>query len=329
MSNYIELPNVEIVGLAELRPKLGNLVCEKYGIPRYYHDHKALLEAPDIDAVIAIVRRKHTAPVALDILNKGLHLFTEKPFAPTVEQGRKLVDAAKNNHSLFVTGHMRRHDEGVQLTKRMLDELRSSGEMGEVIYFRSYCFGGRDYCNIRGNIKTDEPAPDHKIWSMSPDWLPEKLENDYDQFLNVFIHDINLIRYLFGSLPEIKNVDYHKISGTLNLEFSNLPGVFEFGHLETTRIWIEGVDIYFEHGCLQLKLPPAFLINYPSTVVLEKDRSNKSFDTISSKSDWTWSFMKQAESFIEVVLSGDKSISSADDVLLDIEFVENVWKKII
>ena len=323
------MPNVEIIGLAELRPKLGNLVCKKYGISRYYHDHRALLEDPDIEAVIAIVRRKHTAPVALDILNNGLHLFTEKPFAPTVEQGRKLVDVAKKNHSIFVTGHMRRHDEGVQLTKKMLEELLSSGEMGEIIYFRSFCFGGGDYCNIRGNIKTDEPAPNHNIWSMSPEWLPEKLEKAYDQFLNVFIHDIDLIHYLFGSLPEIKNVNYHQKSGTLNLEFSNLPGVFEFGHLETTRYWNEGVEIYFEHGSLQLKLPPAFLINFPSTIVLEKDRPNKRIETITSKSDWTWSFMKQAESFVEVVLSGGKSISSADEALLDIEFVENVWKKII
>ncbi len=30
--NYVEFPNVEIVGLAELRPKLGDRACRKYGI---------------------------------------------------------------------------------------------------------------------------------------------------------------------------------------------------------------------------------------------------------------------------------------------------------
>jgi len=39
--------------------------------------------------------------------------------------------------------------------------------------------------------------------------------------------------------------------------------------------------------------------------------------------------MKQAESFVEVVFSGNKSIANAVDGLQDIEFVENVWKKII
>ena len=101
LANYAELPDVDIVALAELRPKLGALACRKYGIQRYYSDHRELLEDPDIEAVVAIVRRKHTAPVALDILNRGVHLFTEKPFAPTVEQGRELVDASKKNECTY------------------------------------------------------------------------------------------------------------------------------------------------------------------------------------------------------------------------------------
>jgi len=329
LANYVNLGNVEIVGLAELRPKLGELCCRKYGISRYYPDHKTLLEDPDIEAVAAIVRRKHTAPVALDILNQGFHLFTEKPFAPTVAQGKKLVEAAVIKDCIYVTGYMRRHDEGVKIAKRMFEDIRSSGELGDVLYFRSYCFGGKDYCNIGGHIETDEPPPDHKIWPMAPDWLPVAKEDEYESFLNVFIHDINLIRYMFDSLPDIRNVDYHESTGTLNLEYNEIPGVFEFGQLETKRFWEEGIDIYFEHGRLQLKMPPAFLINYPSSVTIHKDKPGKSLEIIIPQSDWVWSFRKQAESFVDVVLSGNKSIANASDGLQDIEFVEKVWEKIV
>jgi len=329
LANYVELPDVEIVALAELRPKLGALACKKYGIQRYYPNHRDLLEDQDIEAIVAIVRRKHTAPVALDILHRGIHLFTEKPFAPTVEQGRKLVDASIKSECTYVTGYMRRHDEGVQIAKRMLDDLRNNGELGDVRYFRSYCFGGKDYCNIGGHIETDEPPPDHKIWPMAPDWLPMEKEGEYERFLNVFIHDINLIRYMFDSLPNIRNVDYHKFTGTLNLEYNDIPGVFEFGHLQTNRFWEQGIDIYFEHGRLQLKMPPAFLINYPSSVTIHKDKPGKSIEVIIPQSDWVWSFMKQAESFVNVVLSGNKSIANASDGLQDIEFVEKVWEQIV
>ena len=67
LSNYIEIPNVEILALAELRPKLGEIACNKYGIPRYYKEHNALLDDPDIEAIVAIVRRQHTAFVALEL----------------------------------------------------------------------------------------------------------------------------------------------------------------------------------------------------------------------------------------------------------------------
>ena len=42
------IPNLEILALAELRPKLGEIACNKYGIPRYYKDHNALLDDPNI-----------------------------------------------------------------------------------------------------------------------------------------------------------------------------------------------------------------------------------------------------------------------------------------
>ena len=134
---------------------------------------------------------------------------------------------------------------------------------------------------------------------------------------------------MFDDLPEIKNVDFQNTAGTLNLEFNHVPGVFEFAHLKMNRFWFEGVDIYFEHGQMQLKLPPAFLINYPATVIIHKDKPDKSIETLYPKSDWTWSFMKQAESFVETVLSGKESIANANDGLKDIEFIEKIWKKII
>ena len=54
LANYAELPDVDIVALAELRPKLGALACRKYGIQRYYSDHRELLDDPDIASRLII-----------------------------------------------------------------------------------------------------------------------------------------------------------------------------------------------------------------------------------------------------------------------------------
>jgi len=328
LANYIDIPEVEIVGLAELRPELGKLVCRKYGIPQYYDNHLALLERSDIDAVVAIVRREHTAPVALDVLTKGVSLFTEKPMAPTVDQGIKLVSVAEEQNCLYVNGFMRRHDEGVQLAKRVLDELTASDELGDVLFLRSYCFGGGDYCNISGNEKTDEPAPRHKIWPMAPDWLPQNLEKEYETFLNVFVHDINLVRYLVGYSPNLGHVDYRPYSGTLALEFREFPGVFEFAHLQTNQYWEEGVEIIFSQGRLELKLPPAFLRNQPAHVMVYKEKIGGRTEMYSPRADWSWAFRRQAEAFVKNLAEHTESIASGEDGLEDLRFVENIWRSI-
>jgi len=330
LSNYVEIPNVEILALAELRPKLGAIACKKYGIPRYYKDHNALLEDTDIEAIVAIVRRQHTASVALDILNKGYHLFTEKPMAPTVKQAQKLVDAAKNNNTIYVTGYMRRHDNGVQYAKKIFDEVMNSGELGDILYFRAYSFGGNDYCNINAGFSgSDEPPPNHFILPIAPEWMPSELENEYERFNNTFIHNINLIRYFYNDTPKISHVNYTKEAGTISLNFGKYNGVFEFAYLQTEQLWEEGIEIYFSHGCLSLKIPPAFLKNQPAVVMLRNDKKGQGLNSMKQNTGWSWSFKNQAESFVDTILSGSESISSGQDGIEDLKLIEDIWKHII
>ena len=42
--NYVQLPEVEIVGLAELRQQLGRNVCQKFNINAQFGDHISLIE---------------------------------------------------------------------------------------------------------------------------------------------------------------------------------------------------------------------------------------------------------------------------------------------
>ena len=123
--NYLEIQGAEVVGLAELRPEVGKEVCKRYGISQYYEDHRELLDNPEIEDIVAIVRRSHTAPLTWDILSADKHVFTEKPMAQTLDQAERLANLAKKNNLLYSVGFMRRHDQGVQETKRLINELIS------------------------------------------------------------------------------------------------------------------------------------------------------------------------------------------------------------
>ena len=328
LSNYMEIPDADVVALAELRPKLGAMVCERYSIRRYYANHKEILEDPEIEAVVAVVRRHHTAPIALDILKSGRHLFTEKPMAQTLQQADQLASLAQDRDLCYAVGFMRRHDQGVQIARRMLAEFRNTNELGSILFARFYLSAGGDYCNIDGHIDSDEPKPTQPILPIAPDWVPERLHLEYEHFLNVCSHDLNLIRFLFGQRPTVKHVEYRRNSGNvIVMDFGEFTGVFEWTDTNQNR-WEEGVDIYFERGRVHLSLPPAFLRNQPARVEVYKDNGKKPGQLFSPTPDWTWSFRRQDEAFVKDVKLGQQPIASGLDSVEDMRFLEDIWHHI-
>jgi len=329
LANYKEIPGAEVVALAELRPELGELVCRRYDIPRYYESHTALLEDPDIDAVVAVVRRHHTGPVGLDVLNAGKHLFTEKPMAATHKQGQRLVSAAAERDLRYGVGFMRRYDEGVQAAKAMLDELQESDELGPVRYVRVYCFAGGDYCNISGHLDTYETKPTNVVWPIAPDFVPENMQREYEHFLNVASHDVNLLRYMFPMPTKVTHAQWKRPAGsTILFDLGEFPAVLEYCDIQQNR-WEEGMEIHFAKGKMTIDLPPAFLKNHPAKVELYKDNGKDIGQVIRPTPDWTWAFKREDEAFVRDVANGTEPLANGADSLGDMELIEEVWRYLV
>ena len=328
--NYAEIPNAEIVALAELRPQLGQEVCRRYNIPKHYKTHTALLEDPEIEAVVAVVRRHHTGPVALDVLKAKRHLFTEKPMAQTFDQAQRLVQAAEENKLIYAVGFMRRHDSGVQIAKKLLTEFRETGELGAVLFVRFFVSAGGDYCNISGCIESPEPKPMNQIWPIAPGWVPEEMHRQYEHFLNVCSHDLNLIRFMFDQRPKVKFVEYRAHAGSIVvLDYGSFSGVFEWGDTLQPKRWEEGMEIYFEKGRMRLELMPAFLRNQPARVEVYKDKGSLSGEVITFTPDWTWAFRREDEAFVTDVLHRTKPLANGTDALEDLLLLDDIWRHIV
>lgn len=324
IANYAQIKDCQIVALAAGRPELRRKVAQRYSIARTYAAHQELLADKEVEAVVAVTARPGTGPVALDCLNAGKSLLTEKPMASTSEQGERLV-AAQSKNTTYTIGYMRRYDAGVQKAKIILDELIKSGELGPILYTRVHCFAGDAYCQCDGYIMTDEKkSTDRETWPIAPDWIPEKERQEYHQYLNVYCHDINLVRYLFGMTPVVSYVQFDNPG--CKVAVLNMGGrivLLETGSFLGWK-WDESIEIYFADGRLKIEMPPALLRNVPAKVELYKAGNIQ--QTCLSSSEWSWSFRRQAEAFIRDVRDGKESISSGTDSLEDIRIVETMWK---
>ena len=199
LANFTQIPGCRVTALAELRPRLGALAAEKFGVPTVFDTHRDMLAADVIDAAVVVTRRPATGPVVLDVLNAGKHVLSEKPMAHTIEQGSRLVEAAARRQLTYSIGFMKRHDEGTAAAKQLLGQLIANNDLGRVILMRGWCFCGEFNIRSDGFVMTDESRPDGlDLWPSAPDWLPKKFHEDYAWFLNVFVHDLNILRYFVG-----------------------------------------------------------------------------------------------------------------------------------
>jgi predicted dehydrogenase len=324
LRNFYLNKNVNISAISELRPNLAKKVQKKYNIPKFYNDYKKMISENNFDAVVAIVRRYNTANVAKEVLGLNQNLFTEKPMAPSFKLANELVNLSKKKKLVYVIGNMRRFDPGINKAKNLFDKYIKNKKLGNLTNFRFYCHAGNDYCNVDGDIKTNEKPPTTPTSDLFPKWINSFKEGkQFEKFLNYFSHDINLIRYFFGNNINVQYATKNKSTGNVHFNTPKVNGNFEFSYLDS-KYWSEGFEIYFTKGMISVELPPAFLVNQPSKISISNYAKNK---LTNIKSDWLWSFKMQADNFVDTILNNKKNICSGEDTINDLSLIEKIWKK--
>ena len=329
IKNLKEIDHVNLVGLAELRPKQAELVASKFSISNIYKSHLELIEKCKPDLVYVVTRRHHTGPIALDLLNAGLNIFTEKPMAQTYEKSKLLVDVASKNKVSYSVGFMRRYDKGVRKAKAIFEKVIKDNSLGRVLSGRIFLSAGGDYCNISGDVQSGEPKPMDPIWPVAPEFLDEEMHKDYEHFVNVNGHDINLMRYFFGMPKKVEHCFFKSGTGAVCIfDYEDFPVTYTWSDTLQLTKWEEGLEINFEKGSIKVDLPPGFLMNVPATVKVKAWRSRNDIDVKEIHSDWTWSFKNEDYEVTKSILENKKTITSGDDSIKDMILIEDIWRKI-
>ena len=325
IANYAGLDGCELTAVAELRPRLREAVRERYGFRRAYGHHSELLADPDIDAVVVVVPRPQIGPIALDCLNAGKHVLTEKPMAGTSAQAETLLRAAAANRVLHVVGYQRLHDEGVAQAVNLVHRFAKTREMGRLTYIRAHCFNGNSYCGIDGNVVTDELCPASlAAWPATPSWVPSARRADYASYLNVYSHNVSLMRRLAMAPAGVRSVAIGDGRASLAvLDFGAFHGVLETGHFGYHR-WDEVTEVYFEQGRVRIVSPPAFLRNVAATV--EVYRGGDAPQQTRPVAGSSWSFRRQAKAFVATVAHDAPTLSPATEAAEDLRLIESIWR---
>jgi predicted dehydrogenase len=114
VQKYVRMPDVEVVGIADIDPKRRESVFREYGIPAYDH-HRRLLSG--VDAVSIAVPTSEHAAVARDFLEHGIDVLIEKPIAASLAEAEELIELAGTRGCLLQVGHLERFNPVFLATK--------------------------------------------------------------------------------------------------------------------------------------------------------------------------------------------------------------------
>lgn len=113
---------IEVIGVCDLVREKAERAVEKYGIPKLYHDMYELFADDEVDLVLNITRPYEHYGVSGAALKAGKHVYSEKPLAATLEEGRELVRLAEEK-GLFLGGAPDTFlGAGIQTCRKLIDD---------------------------------------------------------------------------------------------------------------------------------------------------------------------------------------------------------------
>jgi predicted dehydrogenase len=115
---FADMPGVKLVGIADPDRKQRDLVSAAVGCAAFGGVEALLAEG--VDAVTIAAPTHLHRDLALVCIEHGAHVLVEKPIAPSVEEGRTIIAAARRARVALMVGHVERFNPTVAAIKEAI-----------------------------------------------------------------------------------------------------------------------------------------------------------------------------------------------------------------
>lgn len=116
------LRNARVVANADLDKDKAQALAQAYGIPNSYSDYRVMLETEKPDGVLVCVGPDFHARCAIELMESGHHVYTEKPPAVDLAQCQQVLKAQNRTGKVCMTAFKKRFAPAYVKTKGLLEE---------------------------------------------------------------------------------------------------------------------------------------------------------------------------------------------------------------
>ena len=131
----LKIPGVKLVAACDLYDGRLEAAKERWGKDIFTtKDYLEILDRDDIDAVIVGTPDHWHQKISVDAMNKGKHVYCEKPMVHAIEEGYDVIKAQKKNNVVFEVGSQGLSSVGNEKAKELLED----GAIGELNYAEGF-----------------------------------------------------------------------------------------------------------------------------------------------------------------------------------------------
>jgi len=206
---YRLIPRAKVVAIVDAHPDSARATQEKLGFDwPVYPSLDELFAAQEVDAVDICLPTDLHVPVGLQVVAAGKHLFCEKPFAPTPEEGKKLVEAARRKKVFLMVGHCIRFWPEYQYLQKFVEEAK----YGKLL-------------SLAMQRRASRPTYSNQNWL-------QNLARSGGAVYDLHIHDTDFALHLLGKPSAVTSVGTRDYSGWAH--------VFTTYHYKNVAVTAEG-----------------------------------------------------------------------------------------
>ena len=328
----------ELVALAEPSRTVREALGARYGIAGLHTEHRSLLDAGGVDAVVICSPAGTHAGAVLDALDAGLHVFVEKPMCITLADADAIVAARDRASRVVQVGTMKRFDPAYE---QMLAELPSSA--AELRYvsvvvndpeFKPYF---ADWEIVRGGdvptevVEAARRAEAEQVESAVGAGDPDTVRAFSESYLGSLLHDLNLVHGLLERMgeplpAEVVSGDWwnegRAVTGALRLtNGARVDGAWI--QLLDTFEYRETISFFFADSVRTLAFPSPWLKQHP-TVYRRSEREGGT-DAVRIAASYEEAFSRELAHFHACIVDGEPCRTPPEQARLDIDVLTRMF----
>ena len=324
----------EIVGIADASPDMRREL-ESRGHTAFA-GYEQLLET-GIDAILIAAPDQYHAEITLRALDRGIHVFCEKPLCFSVPQAEEIAAARDKAGKIVQVGYMKRYDPSYEKLLSLLPKDASQLRMisVEVQDPDSWPFNQHQGDFVKaGDIPADVVAAGRRrrdeqvARAVSRALTPSEMWGYTNSYCSSMIHDINVVHGVLEAL----GVETGAVVGAAFfaggdgshgcVRLTGCDAILQMTHLFVHKVadYKERVTIYFNDGVYELMFPSPYLNHFPTKLTVSRSDATCLHET-DYRASYEEPFIRELVGFWKSVVEGAPVRNTVEAATKDLRLV--------